>query len=448
MVAYPWSLYRAPPQTAAQRTWSRFFEHHLPNVSIVLMVMTLVAAVLYPHAVVTVPSGQVGVLWKRFGGGTVLDPTQLRGEGLHIILPWDELFLYDLRLQSNTESYNAISSEGVSLTASTNMRFLLKRHYIPALHQAIGPSYMQLLVKPEIGSRMREVMAEYTAEQIYSTKRQEIQDEIRRRTIENLGKAVQHGVEQARFPLRDALDLYDTLILGIELPTPVVGAINRKTEQFYAVQEYTFRVEREQKESERKQIEANGIHAFQQTVSQGISDSYLRWRGIEATLQLAQSSNTKIVIVGGGKDGLPIILGNVDAAPAASPAGTPATPADGAATKDKPATSPTTPSDKPPVAGTTPSDKTSTAAPTTTDKKAGPSTTDKKSTTAATDKTPASGSTTTTKKDDSTFRWSDIEAVMSRISQALRSAGSDTASKSSSDTSKSSSDKPAAEPPK
>ena len=200
MVAYPWSLYRAPPQTAAQRTWWRFFEHHLPNVSIVLMVMTLVAAVLYPHAVVTVPSGQVGVLWKRFGGGTVLDPTQLRGEGLHIILPWDELFLYDLRLQSNTESYNAISNEGVSLTASTNMRFLLKRHYIPALHQAIGPGYMQLLVKPEIGSRMREVMAEYTAEQIYSTKRQEIQDEIRRRTIENLGKAVQHGVDQARLP--------------------------------------------------------------------------------------------------------------------------------------------------------------------------------------------------------------------------------------------------------
>ena len=239
--------------------------------------------------------------------------------------------------------------------------------------------------------------------------------------------------------------LYDTLILGIELPTAVVGAINRKTEQFYAVQEYTFRVEREQKESERKQIEANGIHAFQQTVSQGISDSYLRWRGIEATLQLAQSSNTKIVIVGGGKDGLPIILGNVDAAPAASP---PATPADGAATKDKPATSPTTPPDKPPVAGTTPSDKTSTAASTTTDKKAGPSTTDKKSATAATDKTPASGSTTTTKKDDST-----VPLVRHRGRHVADFAGAALGGlrhdlQISSDTSKSSSDKPAAEPPK
>jgi hypothetical protein len=71
---------------------------------------------------------------------------------------------------------------------------------------------------------------------------------------------------------------------------------------------------------ERKKIEAEGISEFQQIVSQGISDSYLRWRGIEATLQLAQSSNSKIVIVGSGKDGLPTILGNVDGSPSSQPA--------------------------------------------------------------------------------------------------------------------------------
>ena len=118
----------------------------------------------------------------------------------------------------------------------------------------------------------------------------------------------------------------DTLVLGLELPQTVVAAINRKVEQYYLVQEYAFRVDREKKESERKQIEAEGIRAFQQTVSQGISNSYVRWRGIEATLQLAQSPNSKIVIIGGGKDGLPIILGNVDtpAAPRTS-AGRPRT---------------------------------------------------------------------------------------------------------------------------
>jgi hypothetical protein len=100
----------------------------------------------------------------------------------------------------------------------------------------------------------------------------------------------------------------------------VVTAIDRKIEQYYISEEYKFRVAREIRESERKKIEAEGISEFQRIVSQGISDSYLRWRGIEATLQLAQSSNSKIVIVGSGKDGLPIILGNVDAPPSPPPA--------------------------------------------------------------------------------------------------------------------------------
>ncbi|HZZ88491.1 MAG TPA: hypothetical protein VFE13_09175, partial [Caulobacteraceae bacterium] len=118
-----------------------------------------------------------------------------------------------------------------------------------------------------------------------------------------------------------------------ELPATVNAAINRKIEQYYLVQEYAFRVEREKKESERKQIEAYGIRDFQQTVTQGISDSYVRWRGIEATLQLAQSPNTKIVIIGSGKDGLPVILGNVDTPVQpnpATPGTTPAPPAGGA----------------------------------------------------------------------------------------------------------------------
>jgi len=132
--------------------------------------------------------------------------------------------------------------------------------------------------------------------------------------------------EHYRISLDAMLNLYDTLVLGLELPASVVAAINRKVEQYYLVQEYAYRVEREKKESERKQIEANGISAFQQTVTQGISDSYVRWRGIEATLQLAQSPNTKIVIIGSGKDGLPVILGNVDTPMAPNPAVAPVVP--------------------------------------------------------------------------------------------------------------------------
>jgi hypothetical protein len=120
MKAYVLSTERRPPPLASK--WRRFVDRYLPSVVIYLMVATLVAVVLYPHVVVTVPSGQVGV-WKRFGGGTVLDPRRLRDEGLHVIWPWDELFLYDLRLQSITETYSAISSDGVSLSATMNVRF-------------------------------------------------------------------------------------------------------------------------------------------------------------------------------------------------------------------------------------------------------------------------------------------------------------------------------------
>jgi regulator of protease activity HflC (stomatin/prohibitin superfamily) len=320
---YPLLLDGKLPQTTTRLKWRRFIDRHLPMVVIYLMVAALVAVVLFPHVAVTVPSGHVGVLWKRFGGGTVLNPSALKDEGLHLIWPWDELFMYDLRLQSITETYNAISSDGVSLTASVNARFRLQRDGVAVLHKAIGPNFLQLIAQPGIGSLTREVIAHYTAEQVYSTARQEIQDKIRQRTLQKAGEKMMGPVA-----LADLFILYDTLLYGIELPAFVVNAINRKTEQYYISEEYRFRVERERRESERKKIEGEGIRDFQQIVSQGISESYLRWRGIDATLQLAQSTNAKVVIIGSGKSGLPTIFGNVDAPP--WPAAEPPPPARGA----------------------------------------------------------------------------------------------------------------------
>ena len=318
MTPHVLSLDGMPPPTTTRSKWWRFVDRYLPSIVIYLMLVTLVAVVLFPYAAVTVPSGHVGVLWKRFGGGTVLDPRQIRDEGLHLIWPWNELFLYDLRLQSITETYNAISSDGVSLTSTMNIRFRLQRAAAPVIHQALGPNYLQLLVRPGIGSLTREVMAQYTAEQVYSAARQEIQDKIRSLSQDRLSEKMmeREGDEPYRVSLSDTVILYDTLVYGIELPVLVVNAINRKIEQYYISEEYKFRVERERRESERKKIEAEGIREFQQIVSQGISDSYLRWRGIEATLQLSQSTNSKVVIIGSAKDGLPLILGNMAASPA------------------------------------------------------------------------------------------------------------------------------------
>jgi regulator of protease activity HflC (stomatin/prohibitin superfamily) len=175
--------------------------------------------------------------------------------------------------------------DGISLTANINIRFRLKRDSVPQLHQSIASDYVQTLIVPEIGNRMREVIPGYTAEDVYSTKRAEVQDKIRKLAESMLGEKMMEGgvgedEENApyRIPLYAMLNLIDTLILGIELPTAVEAAINRKIEQYYISEEYKFRVAREIRESERKKIEAEGISEFQKIVSQGIADSYLRWR--------------------------------------------------------------------------------------------------------------------------------------------------------------------------
>jgi regulator of protease activity HflC (stomatin/prohibitin superfamily) len=335
----------SPQQTGR---WFRYVRRHLPSISVLLMAALLIGVVLFPYAVITVPSGQVGVLWKRFNGydmycwcfvgrGTILDPIELREEGLHVVWPWDKLYIYNLRLQSATQTYNAITKDGVVVNVQVSIRFQLLHNPIGVLHKFIGPRYLESVVSPEIGSQTREVISQYTAQEVY-TSREAIQDKIRNNSQKSLGAnlntLVQPDAMEQPDPkhyndfLQNSIQILDTLVLSIELPPAIVAAINRQTEQFYQIQEFKYRVEREAQEAKRKQIEANGIAAFQRTVSQGISDSYLRWRGIEATLALAQSKNSKIVIIGGGKDGMPIILGNVDSpssgASAAPAEGTPA----------------------------------------------------------------------------------------------------------------------------
>src|SRR5579863_9844255 len=337
MASYPETLDDLSPPR--RRGWRRYLARHLPGVSVLSMMALLVVVVLWPYVVITVPSGTVGVLWKRFNGidiycwcwvgrGTVLDPRELREEGLHIIWPWDKLYLYDLRLQSSTQMYNAISKDGVNVGAQISVRYQLLHNSVAVLHKFIGPDFLNSVLNPEIGSQARQVISQYTAQEVYTSReaiQKQIRDNAQKSLAANLNTLVQPEAMEQPDPkhynsfLQDAIQILDTLVLSIELPPEIVAAINRQTEQYYMIQEYKFRVQREAEESKRKQIEADGIAAFQKTVSQGISDSYLRWRGIEATLALSQSPNTKIVIIGSGKDGLPIILGNdVPAAPAAA----------------------------------------------------------------------------------------------------------------------------------
>jgi regulator of protease activity HflC (stomatin/prohibitin superfamily) len=405
-----------------KRGWRRI-TRHLPRLSVMFMTLLLIAIVLWPFIVVSVPTGHVGVLWYRIIGfdpycmcffrGTVLDPRDIREEGLHLIMPWNKLYIYDLRLQSATQTFNAISKDGVSMSVQVSIRYQLQHNSVAVLHKFIGPDYLATVISPEIGSQTRQVISQYTAEEVY-TSREAIQSEIHDSGQKALGaslnKLVQPEAMEQPDPkhyndfLQSAIQLLDTLVLSIELPPAIVAAINRQTEQYYQIQEYKFRVEREAQESKRKQIEANGIAAFQRTVSQGISESYLRWRGIEATLALAQSPNAKIVIFGTNKDGLPLILGNVD------------TPPGSGITLQPPANGAAPPSGAPqPAAPPAPSDKSSSGAPA----PGGENDTDKVG--QATGTAPPAAETATP---GGPYGMTDFEAILSRLYSPFRAPGS------------------------
>lgn len=303
--------------------WSRllvWFERRRRGILLMLLVMMFVIAALASRIFITIPSGHGGILWLRFFGGTQVSQPAL-GEGLHVVFPWDSIFIYDMRVQEHDEEFAVIAKDGLQVSVRSSFRWALNRSTLAKLHKEIGPNYVNVLLVPEVGSVLRERMSQYEIEELFSSRRTQIQHEILQAvTSERAGEAPNHiGSSVAAATPDDYVTMTDILLKDVTLPFRLRSAIERKLEQAQISQEYGFRIEREKLESQRKQIEAQGIQAFQQTVQAGISEAYLKWRGIEATLQLATSPNAKVVVVGGGKQGLPLILNTDDASPLPAP---------------------------------------------------------------------------------------------------------------------------------
>jgi regulator of protease activity HflC (stomatin/prohibitin superfamily) len=293
------------------RIWRRFLHfmaHHGPEVAVVIMILVFVVVYFADDIFYNIPPGSVGVLWQRFGG-TVLN--SYLGEGLHVVWPWDKVYVYNTRLQQLEQDFDVLSADGLKMTVNIAYRFQAIPKTVPALQEYIGPNYVSVLLTTEIGARARDVFSRNTPEEIFSDRRIQIQQEILHDVQADLRKTFS---PMAGHPI-DFIKLDDVLIRGITLPPEVAAAINRKEEAKQLNLEYDYVLLREAKEAERKRIEAQGIREFQDIVSNGITPSYLKWKGIEATEDLARSNNAKIVIIGSGKSGLPIILGNMGEAP-------------------------------------------------------------------------------------------------------------------------------------
>jgi prohibitin 1 len=266
------------------------------------IVLLFLLLVLWPVVVVSVPSGHAAVRWWRLFGG--MDVSHVYGEGSHFNFPWDDMVIYDLRIQQVGTDFDILTADGMVMTVNVAIRFRVNRDTIGQLHRNVGPDYLDKLVLPSLGSYARQAFSQYAAEDAYS-KRLQLQEQIKQAVISDLAP------DAAPMPGDDTpwLRVEDVLIRSMRFPPVVEAAINRKMEQYQVQKEYAYRLERERLESERKHVEAEGIAQFQRIVGAGISPNYLRWKGIDATLALAQSPNTKIVVIGTPKDGMPLILG-------------------------------------------------------------------------------------------------------------------------------------------
>lgn len=341
----------------------------LHKVDLVLtgLVILLVFVFLAPSIFISIHSGESGVAWLRFGGGTVTAPPgggefrarlgfdengdtiedvvhfnkrpvrdairSLLGdesenteddfspfvdypysEGLRLKFPWDKMFIYNIRLQERQVEYDVLAKDGLHMSVSISIRWKPIEADLGKLHQDIGPNYPNSLIIPIVGAFAREEIGKFNADDLYAEQRLKIQENI----LSNVQEAMVHKFYPAS-ERESLVRIENILIREIVLPKKVRDAIQDKVEQKHLADAYVYRLDREEQEADRKAIEAQGIRRFQEEINGSITEEFLRWKGIDATLELAKSNNAKIVVIGAGDEGLPIILGGLDS-PAQSPA--------------------------------------------------------------------------------------------------------------------------------
>jgi regulator of protease activity HflC (stomatin/prohibitin superfamily) len=256
------------------------------------LILLIVIAYMSHNIFYTLMPGEAGVHWSRFGGGTEID--YVYPEGMHMILPWDKMYIYTVRIQEIKPELDVLTKTGLQVHLFLSIRYAPEYRLLALLHQKVGPDYVTKVIIPEIEAVLREIIGTMGAEQIYTTGRVVI--------IEAINKAIEQVAQRY-------INVDDVLIRRIELPPSVAEAIRYKIEQKHLVEAHEFIVEREKKEAQRKRIEGEGIRDQLKIVSSALpKDTILTWKGIQATQEIAKSENSKVVIIGSGKEGLPIIL--------------------------------------------------------------------------------------------------------------------------------------------
>jgi len=255
------------------------------------VVIAVALVVAFVQLIRVVPAGHVGVV-DLFG---VVRPTPLQS-GLRLVNPLARVVMMSIKTNEIKETMEVPSKEGLTMELEVSVLFHLNPEKAPDVYRTVGENYIDVILVPQFRSVARGVTASYEAKALYTSEREQLAGLL----AEDLRKQVEErGISVESTPLRK-----------MGMPDRLAQAIEEKLQAEQESQRMQFVLQKEQQEAERKRIEASGISDFQTIVSKGISEQLLRWKGIEATLEIAKSQNAKVIVVGSGKDGLPIILGN------------------------------------------------------------------------------------------------------------------------------------------
>ena len=258
---------------------------------LVLLLFGVGLVTLWNRVVVTIHSGEAGVLYRWVSG---TDMSNIYGEGLHIMWPWNRMYVYNVRLQTEQRQYSLLTQGGLPVDLEIAVRYKPDLRLLPLLHVTVGPEYLDKIVFPETEAVLRRAVGQYAPEEVYTS---------RRGFLELIVVNSLTNVED-RYVIID-----DVLVRNVELPPAVRLAVERKLTLLEEEKAYQYRIGIEKQEAERKAIEAEGIRRYQDVIKQSLTEDLLRWQGVQATKELASSPNAKTVVIGSGKDGLPLILG-------------------------------------------------------------------------------------------------------------------------------------------
>jgi prohibitin 1 len=269
---------------------------NLPKIGLPVIALAFVLIVFISKASINIGYGEAGVLFKTFGGGVVTDEPPL-GEGFHIIAPWNQVYIYNVKQQEVFESkMQVLSSNGLEISLDISVLYQPKIEDLGKLHKTKGENYLNVIIIPQIRAVARSVVGRYTPEQLYSTKRDAIQNEI--------------FIETKKVVEEQYVQLNAVLVRDVTLPVTIREAIGRKLTQEQEALEYEFRLERARQEAERQRIDAEGKAKANRILSASLTAKILQEKGIDATRQISESPNSKVIIIGGGESGMPLILGN------------------------------------------------------------------------------------------------------------------------------------------